>query len=175
MTQGGDGSVGRQGRSDGSVPIMPGVPAAAGWLGLSGLLPFFAGALLVAVLSGPTQELAMQLLAGYGAVILSFMGGCRWGFAAAGLGAAGAQSPGGRGIDPWFAYGASVVPSLYAWLVLMVPDPWRMALLALGFLGLMGADYALTARGGAPVWWPALRLPLSLGAAGSLLFAALFG
>ncbi|MEL7140401.1 MAG: DUF3429 domain-containing protein, partial [Pseudomonadota bacterium] len=76
---------------------------------------------------------------------------------------------------PWFAYGASVVPSLYAWVVLMVPDPWRMALLALGFLGLLGADYALTARGGAPAWWPALRLPLSLGAAGSLLFAALFG
>ncbi|MEL6766200.1 MAG: DUF3429 domain-containing protein [Pseudomonadota bacterium] len=150
------------------VPLMPGVPAPAGWLGLSGLLPFFTGALAVAVLSDAPQLLAAQLLAGYGAVILSFMGGCRWGFAAAGMGAA-------HGNGPWFAYAASVVPSLYAWVVLVLPDPWRMALLALGFLGLLGADYALAARGGAPAWWPALRLPLSLGAAGSLLFAALLG
>ncbi|MEO1531602.1 MAG: DUF3429 domain-containing protein [Pseudomonadota bacterium] len=147
------------------VPLMPGVPAAAGWLGLAGLLPFFAGVLAVAMLGDRPQGLAAQLLAGYGAVILSFMGGCRWGFAAAGMEPVSAPSP-------WFAYAASVVPSLYAWVVLVLPDPWRMALLALGFLGLLGADYALTARGGAPAWWPALRLPLSLGAAGSLLLAA---
>ncbi|MEM9763289.1 MAG: DUF3429 domain-containing protein [Pseudomonadota bacterium] len=155
-------------KSSAAVPLMPGVPAAAGWLGLAGLLPFFACALAVAMLSEAPQSVATQLLAAYGAVILSFMGGCRWGLAAAGLGPDG-------GLSPWFAYTASVVPSLYAWVVLVLPDPWRMALLALGFLGLLGADYALTARGGAPTWWPALRLPLSLGASASLLLAALLG
>ncbi|MEM6972866.1 MAG: DUF3429 domain-containing protein [Pseudomonadota bacterium] len=148
--------------------LMPGVPAAAGWLGLSGLLPFFGLSLMLIFEVGPGDRIA-GLLAEYGAVILSFMGGCRWGFAAAGHGA----SPGGA--TALWRYGISVLPALWAWPVLAMPDPWRMGLLALGFLGLLAADVRLAEAEGAPTWWPAMRWPLTLGAAASLLFAALAG
>ncbi|MEM9782260.1 MAG: DUF3429 domain-containing protein [Pseudomonadota bacterium] len=146
--------------------LMPGVPAAAGWLGLSGLIPFLALALLLIFDLGPGDRLA-GLLASYGAVILSFMGGCRWGFAAAGAGA----PPGSE--TAAIRYAISVLPALWAWPVLALDDPWRLGLLALGFLGLLAADVALVRDGGAPEWWPAMRWPLTLGAAGALLAAAL--
>ncbi|MEM6488973.1 MAG: DUF3429 domain-containing protein [Pseudomonadota bacterium] len=161
---------------------LPGVPAAAAWLGLSGLIPFLGGAVALALLDGPAGRLAQDLVAGYGAVILSFMGGCRWGFVAAGVGAAGAETAGGdadsaaEGSDEtretWLRYALSVVPALYAWPVLVMADPARPALLGVGFLLLLAADVRLARRGGAPAWWPTLRWPLSLGAAGAMFAAA---
>ncbi|MEL6265969.1 MAG: DUF3429 domain-containing protein [Pseudomonadota bacterium] len=144
---------------------MADVPRAAKWMGLAGLIPFIGLALAVATGAGPA---ASSLLAGYAAVILSFMGGCRWGFAAAGL---------GRHCDEqeWLRYAIAVMPALYAWPVLAMADPLRPALMALGFLALLGADVVLTRQGGAPTWWPSLRWPLSLGAAASLGLAALAG
>lgn len=137
------------------------VPLPAAILGGAGVLPF--AALAATVWLAPTlRELALAGIASYGAVILSFMGGCRWGFAAAGLG----PGPG------WSALTLSVLPALYAWPLLFAADPQRTALLAVGFLGLYAADVSLTRRGGAPAWWPRLRLPLTAGAAGSLLVAA---
>jgi hypothetical protein len=44
--------------------------------------------------------------------------------------------------------------------------------LALGFASLLVADIRLTREGGAPAWWPTLRWPLTVGAAGSLLLGA---
>ncbi|MEO1776520.1 MAG: DUF3429 domain-containing protein [Pseudomonadota bacterium] len=150
--------------------ITPGVPAPAAWLGLSGLLPFAALAIASASLSGQIGDLAAAALAGYGAVILSFMGGCRWGFAAAGLGEGSAEDA-----IAWWRYAVSVLPALYAWPVMLMIDPWRPALLALGFVALLAADIGLTRTGGAPAWWTALRWPLSLGAAGALLLGAVAG
>ncbi len=148
--------------SDRTERWMPGVPAAARWLGLAGLVPFFALALLAWLPDVSLKALAVRLLAGYGAIILSFMGGCRWGLAAAGL----ADGP------SWRLLGASVVPALYAWGAAALPSPLALLMLGIGFLGLLLADLSLTRAGGAPLWWPTLRWPLSLGAAASLAAAA---
>ncbi|MEM8793424.1 MAG: DUF3429 domain-containing protein [Pseudomonadota bacterium] len=138
--------------------LMPGVPPAAGWLGLAGLLPFFAGAAAHWVMPG---DLVRTVTIGYGLAILSFMGGCRWGFAAAGMG----QGPRAGALI------LSVIPCLFGWLVVLMPGSLPYFGLALGFVTLFFADRELSKDGGAPPWWPALRLPLSVGAAGALVAA----
>ena len=135
------------------------VPAAAWKLGLAGLLPF--GALAIGVALG--LDHAETGLLNYGALILSFMGGCRWGFAAAGLGQGASFS----------MLGISVLPALYAWAVLLMPFAPAALALSVGFLGLYLADRALTKTGGAPDWWTNLRTPLSAGACLALITPAL--
>jgi hypothetical protein len=141
--------------------MMRGVPEAAKWLGLSGLIPF----VLLAALSliGPEgwRDTVLKALAYYGATILAFMGGCRWGFAAAGM---------GEGPSPKLL-GLSVIPSLWAWIALMLPPPFEKEMLALGLVLLYAADVALKLEGGTPDWWLRLRLPLTLVAAASLIAA----
>lgn len=144
-------------------PSRHGVPAAAAWLGGAGLLPFAGLAVLALVLDGPAGETVHGALVGYGAVILSFMGGCRWGFAAAGLGA---------GPD-WPGLALSVIPALFGWIVLTAGGALAPVLLSIGFAALLLADVALTVRGGAPAWWPRLRWPLTLGAVASLLIGSM--
>lgn len=138
------------------------VPGPAAWLGGAGLIPFAGLAIGAWTAPGAWQPLALQALAGYGAIILSFMGGCRWGFAAAGL---------GRGAT-WQALAVSVLPALYAWPLLLLASAWAGLLLAPGFAALYLADRVATQSGDAPPWWPRLRLPLTLGAVLSLVAGA---
>ena len=139
------------------------VPPPARQLGFAGLAPFAALSFAALTLDGDAGAMAETLLIGYGAVILSFMGGCRWGFAAAGL-----------GDGPSFArLGASVLPALYAWVAALAPASIAALLLAAGFAGLYLADVRVTRAKGAPAWWPALRLWLSSGAVIALLVSAL--
>lgn len=137
------------------------VPRAAAWLGGAGLIPFAAGAALCWLF--PDDILPQQLLGAYGAVILAFMGGCRWGFAAAGM---------GRG-PTWVALGVSVMPALLGWVALFTQPPTPLIALAAGFAVLLAADIRLTRAGGAPAWWTRLRWPLTAGAVASLLLGAL--
>lgn len=139
------------------------VPAPARQLGFAGLAPFAALSFAALALDGEAAAMAASLLIGYGAVILSFMGGCRWGFAAAGL-----------GDGPSFALlGVSVLPALYAWITALAPAPAAALLLAAGFGALYLADVRLTRAHGAPNWWPALRIWLSSGAVIALVVSAL--
>jgi hypothetical protein len=137
-------------------------PPAARALGLAGLLPFVG--LVAIALAGPeaARVPALALLADYGALILSFMGGCRWGLASAGLG----EGP------RWWPLGVSVVPALLAFGALALGGPVGLIVLALGLLALFAADVSLTRAAGAPTWWPGLRLPLTAGAAICLLAGA---
>ena len=148
-------------RSDPTDRLMPKVPQAARWLGLSGLIPFFGLALACWVTEGETQGFARQLLTAYGALVLSFLGGCRWGFATGGLGK-------GPELVPMVV---SVLPSLFAWVVMFTGHPQAFFYLATGFAALLGADLNLTREGGAPGWWPALRWPLTMGAVAALAAA----
>ena len=113
-------------------PEVPPVPLA---LGLAGAIPFVALAAPVSASIGlegvfpEAYRAAAQ--AGYGAAILSFLGGTQWGFAASGYGAAQAAAGSGKvAADAAFAvanlatlagpgrYVYGVAPSLYAWTAL---------------------------------------------------------
>ena len=140
------------------------VPPPAAALGVAGLVPFAALSLAATVGPGELVSWSERLLVAYGAIILSFMGGCRWGFAAAGLG----DGPTPR------QFAVSVIPALYAWVVSLLDFGIAALALAVGFLALYLADSALTRSRGAPAWWPALRLPLTAGAVASLMVPAAF-
>ena len=140
--------------------LMPGVPGAARWLGLAGLLPFLCvGA---AVWFGFFPDVSGPILLSYGIAILSFMGGCRWGLAAAGYGEGPALMP----------LAISVLPALYAVPAILLPPIAAFLGLAAGFVALFYADIVLARKNGAPRWWPALRWPLTTGAVFSLCVAA---
>ena len=123
--------------------------------GILGLIPFVAPpilALLRPSLSGP----AGWILSVYGALILSFLGGARWGQAVR------ADAP-----SAWTTT-LAMVPTL-AGLALLLTPPEAVK------LRLLGLAAALILQGiwdrlslGLPSWYPALRTPLTLVAAGSL-------
>ena len=141
------------------------VPLAAAWLGGLGAVPFVALAAAVALLDGPPRGLAVQALAGYGAVILSFLGGIHWGLAVAP--AVGAN---GSGLNARLA--GSILPSLAGWTALLVPSTIGLFAMAAAFAGMLGFDLLATRAGEAPAWYPRLRIPLTLAVVGSLLLAA---
>jgi len=137
------------------------MPIGALLLGLAGLIPFWG--LTLALLGhdalgfdGPGLDLA---LATYAAIIISFLGGIRWGLAV------GAAAGGGQ-------YALAVLPSLVAWAALAAPEPWRLAILGIVALVLGPIDLGLVRAGLAPRWFGRLRLVLSAGAGVALLLAA---
>ncbi len=106
-----------------------------------------------------------RALLGYAAVILSFLGGVRWGFAL-------------RMADPGLqarAFTLSVGPSIAAWATLLAPTLMGLAVMPALFLMLGLADMRMTTVG-APLWYRRLRILLTtivvialLGAAGGAL------
>jgi hypothetical protein len=132
------------------------IPPAARALGFLGLVPFFAAAAASLTPAVPLHDVASQALIAYGAVILSFLGGVRWGLAIA-------APDGARLFAP---LDVSVVPSLAAWIALLLPRQPGLVVLAAGLAALLAADLRLRS---APDWYRALRVPLSAGAIVSLL------
>ena len=138
------------------------IPPAALWLGAAGAIPFVGLASAAPLLQGSQLDLAATALAGYGAVILSFLGGVHWGLAIAGFGA-GPSLP---------RLTVSVIPSLVAWAALLMPTTIGLVVLA-GAFGLMLLVDLRASRGALmPGWYPRLRWPLSIAAAASLLLGA---
>ena len=125
------------------------IPQTAAALGYGGVVPF--AALALAFAFGP-EGVALSALDGfliYGAVILSFLGGIRWGAAS--------------GAAHEHAYGLvlSIMPSLWAALALWWPDPAGSAwALLVGFLLMAVADWM---RPGVrvPAWMRPLRMRLT--------------
>jgi hypothetical protein len=138
------------------------VPRPALLLGLGGLLPFWAGALLP-VLRPDLGPALMPALLGYAAIILAFMGAVHWGLAMADPDPA----------APWARYGGSVVPPLVAWVALLLPTPGALALFVAAFGLLYAADLRAVAAGWAPAWYPALRRLLTALVVLALLVALL--
>ncbi|MFO7854316.1 MAG: DUF3429 domain-containing protein [Paracoccaceae bacterium] len=139
------------------------VPRPALWLGLAGLAPFLGLAVAAHVAPEPWDGEARRSLALYGVVILSFMGGCRWGLASAGL---------GEGAS-WWRLSVSVMPAILAWAAMTIGVTAALWASAPALVALFSADVSLTRAGGAPAWWPALRLPLTAGATVCVLAGAL--
>ncbi|CAG2241076.1 unnamed protein product [Mytilus edulis] len=85
----------------------------------------------------------------YGATILSFLGGVRWGFS---ISEESVLRPG------WISLGVSVIPSLVAWGGLMMPHPLSL-FVVMG--GLAGAGYYDMVTWGYPPWFKGLRFILT--------------
>jgi hypothetical protein len=146
----------------------PGAPAPAGLtpaalrLGYAGLLPFGVGALLVWLVREDAHPYVALALAAYGAVIVSFLGGIHWGLAF-------------RHAEPpthLLAWG--VVPSIVAWLAVMMPPSAGLVILGAMLVACYAVDRRLYAEEGV-AHWLTLRFRLSavaslcclIGAAGS--------
>ena len=134
-------------------------------LGYAGLLPFAASAALA--LLGPPgwRGLALAALAAYGAVILSFLGAVHWGLAL--------RAPREEAGAAWPRFGLGVLPSLAAWVSLLLPARPGLALLAVGVLAVAAAETVAARRGLMPRSYLGLRWPLSLGAGACLFLGAL--
>ena len=115
-------------------------------LGAAGLIPFVGGAL--ALWGGAAVAPA---LSAYAATIVSFLGGIHWGLAARRGGA-----------DALLAWG--VMPSLVAWVALLLPLPWALAVHAMALIACYAVDRRVFPREGLSAWLP-LRLRLTIVAA----------
>jgi len=137
-------------------------PLAQG-LGYGGLIPF---ALLAGVLAMDSawQGAARELLAAYGAVILSFLGAVHWGRVIAGARAR-------------FAIGTQlivgVLPALVAWVALALPANGDLWLLAGGFAAMWSFDQAAWQPQPELHWYRQLRTHLSIGAVLALILGSL--
>jgi hypothetical protein len=121
-------------------------------LGLAGLAPFLALSLAVALGSPDNVGLdAADALLGYGAAVLSFLGGVHWGL--------GLRHPSPKVRTA--LYLLAVVPPLWAWVGLMIGGAWGLGLTALGLAAHGGLDAARASCFAAPRWYPRLRLALA--------------
>ena len=138
-----------------SAPEMPAIPRPALVLGLAGLIPFVWGAATVLdpALGAmvPPAFAGRAVLIGYGTVILCFMSGVLWGFAA--KGAEGA----------WRGYGASVAPALWEFFMVTGPEARALSALLTGFFALLALDAQFALWRLVPRWWMRLRFPLTAG------------
>jgi len=137
------------------------IPTAAFVLTALGVIPFVYGTLSA---NGFAFGLPIAPFEGrwivyfYGAVILSFMGGALWGFAAGK----------GRGED-WRLLTLSVLPALWAFgtvlfAIYLEPATLRASfyLMAVGFALILVIDWYFQAQRIAPDWWLSLRIPTTL-------------
>ncbi|XP_053104086.1 transmembrane protein 69 [Hemicordylus capensis] len=134
-------------------------PKPALYLGIAGLIPFVSVPLLMAILKASYPELVFAQIA-YGASILSFLGGIRWGYAL----------PEGSPAKPdWINLANSVVPSILAWFALLFKDDLTQA----GIMVIIGLGialhYDLALLPTYPSWFKALRAILTIVAVGSLI------
>ncbi|MFU8898378.1 MAG: DUF3429 domain-containing protein [Roseinatronobacter sp.] len=135
------------------------IPRSALVLGLSGLLPFFWG--VATLLSPALAQLTLDvigprfigpyMLIAYGVVILCFMSGVLWGFAARGAEMA------------WTGYALSVGPALWAFFFVGGGATQALTALITGFVVLLVIDLQFSRWGLTPRWWMQLRLILTSG------------
>lgn len=130
----------------------PPIPKPARILGFAGLIPFVLGAALVWA-SSDYAYAAFNAQTIYAAVILSFLGGVQWGFAAGGIGPGAGPS--------WERLGWSVLPALFGWAALFLDEAAKIVALMLGFLAAFVIDRRWAAMGRAPVWYARLRRDLT--------------
>ena len=136
------------------------IPGAALVLGLAGLLPFAVAALSTWLrVPGMPAGLGFEVGRTYGAIILSFLGGIRWG-TALGPYAAKRQS---------LEFATSVLASLAGFAALLLPPVLGFSLLIAGFLMQALWDVLSVEAGNLPPWFGKLRMILTAGAVVALL------
>ncbi|XP_061739879.1 transmembrane protein 69-like [Nerophis ophidion] len=122
-------------------------PKPALWLGFAGLIPFVAPTLYMGVMEICHTELVYAQVA-YGASIVSFLGGSRWGFALP------ESSP---ATPDWINLSNSVMSPLLAWAAMLMVDNMVsatiMVIMALG----ISLHYDLSLLPTYPRWFKAMR------------------
>ncbi len=149
------------------LPLDP--PPMAWRLGYAGLIPFVCGAALVWLVTGEAHPYVAAALSAYGAVIVSFLGGIHWGHVMRQLPQA-TQNP--LAADSTLLWG--VMPSLVAWLGVLMPPYAGLFVLGMAVIGCYLVDRRRYAALGLQAWMT-LRFRLTavaslccfLGAAGS--------
>ena len=129
-------------------------------LGYGGLIPFVGLTLAIWLWPAHQTNAAIALL-GYSATIASFLGAIHWGLT---MGAPQGQS------TSLLAWG--VVPSLVAWVALMLPAASGLLLIALLLWACFAVDRAVYTSSGLRGWLP-MRLLLTVVASLSCIAAAL--
>ncbi|PAU87224.1 DUF3429 domain-containing protein [Pseudomonas sp. WN033] len=137
-------------------------PRLAVGLGMVGMIPFVTGALGLWVTPEVWRERVMEELLSYAAVILAFMGAIHWGLAMRAEESS-EKAP--------FQLGLSVIPPLLGWVALSLPISLAIPVFFFAYAALYYADIWAVDHGLAPVWYPALRKPLSIVVILSLLVA----
>ena len=130
------------------------------WLGLAGLIPFFGMLSLAAGVEGTQRTVRLFYLAGYGAIILSFVGALHWGVAM--------MLTRDSDTERWKLMTWSTVPALIGWATLPLPPHTAFAVLIATFWVHFVMDRALATRHGVPDWYLPLRLILTSGATACL-------
>ncbi len=128
------------------------IPPSALYLGLAGVLPFWLAALLFWSHADPVgTSTAAALAIAYGAVILAFLGGVRWGLAIATPGRAPAAA----------TLVLSVLPALAGFAAMFTPPLFALAVLVSGFLLQALWDVIAADHGRLPQWFAMLRMILT--------------
>ena len=132
----------------------------AGWLGLT---PFIVLSLWLYGIAPdhPWRSGTILLLLVYSAVVLSFLGGVRWGVQLT------AEGVGKRPGELWLA----LPPALVGWIAVVMPVPLSFAILAVAFAALGAWDALAAHRNKLPEWYGRLRIVLTVGAVAMLLLA----
>ena len=120
---------------------------------MGGLIPFVVGTALVLSNSEIMEQPDLQFaVSAYAAIILSFLGGIRWGAA---LNESGRRSPA--------TVALSVLPSIAAWVIVLIPAPWNFVGFAVAFTvqGVWDVAAIRAGRIEAP-WFARLRMLLTL-------------
>lgn len=131
-------------------------------LGFVGLMPFVVLSVWLFAIA-PDHEWrsgTIRLLLTYGAVILSFLGGSRWGLALS-------QPRATERVD----YLLAVLPPLIGWLDLMLPVPYCFAVLAVAFAAQGASDTLAVHRHRAPRWYGRLRTLLTVLVVATMILA----
>jgi len=123
-------------------------------LGLAALLPLLVLALLILADVSPPfdRDTIARVMVGYGALLLSFLGGVRWGMTM--------RLSMGRREAATLA--ASLAPMLVGWIALFLPAGPALGLLAVAYAGQGAWDVWTIEAGYGPPWYGRLRVQFTL-------------
>lgn len=132
-----------------SASLPPAPARVARGLGYLAIVPFLAGAALLWVVEPAWRPRIAQALSAYAAVVISFIGAIHWGLAFS-------QSDPAPRLFVW-----GVVPSLVAWVAMLMPPRDGLVVHALTLVACYLVDRAVYPAQNVGAWLP-LRLRLTI-------------
>lgn len=135
-------------------------PLAALVIGWAGIVPFVAAAVGPMVIADYGIAAFVSLAGGiYAALVLSFLGGIRWGMAMGPL----------WGSDRTVGFAISVLSPAAGWIALLLPRVESLGLMIIAFLLQGWLDLRAVGEGRAPLWFAPLRIRLTAAAVVALV------